>query len=63
MHIWQLKNKAAKVYKVPQQTFRDRVTGKVDIDTISSGRDPILSLSEEEQLVSHLQFMAKYGYG
>lgn len=55
--------KAAKVYKVPQQTLRDRVIGKVDIDTTSSGRNPVLSLSEEEKLVSHLEVMAKYGYG
>ena len=55
--------KAAKVYKISQLTFRDRVIGKVDIDTTSSGRNPVLSLSEEEKLVSHLRGMAKYGYG
>ena len=37
--------------------------GRINIDTVTTGRIPVLSLSEEEKLVSHLQAMAKYGYG
>ena len=37
--------------------------GRIDIDTVTTGGIPVLSLSEEEKLVSHLQAMAKYGYG
>ena len=55
--------KASKVYRVPEQTLRDRVIGRIDIDTVTTGRNPVLSRSEEEKLVSHLQVMAKYGYG
>ena len=37
--------------------------GRININTVTTGRIPVLSLSEEEKLVSHLQAMAKYGYG
>ena len=55
--------KASKVYRVPEQTLRDRVIGRINIATVTTGRIPVLSLSEEEKLASHLQVMAKYGYG
>ncbi|KAH3801169.1 hypothetical protein DPMN_154816 [Dreissena polymorpha] len=57
--------KASKVFKIPEQTLRDRVIGRIsiDIDTTTTGRFPVLSLDEEEKLASHLQVMAKYGYG
>ena len=55
--------KASKVYRVPEQTLRDRVIGRINIDTVTTGRIPVLSLPEEEKLASHLQVMAKYGYG
>ena len=56
-------SKAAKLYGVPDQTLRDRVTGHISIDTLKSGRSPIFSLDEEVKLVGHLQAVAKYGYG
>ena len=55
--------KASKVFKIPEQTLRDRVIGRISIDTTTTGRFPVLSLDEEEKLASHLQVMAKYGYG
>ena len=55
--------KASKVYRVLEQTLRDHVIGRIDIDTVTTGRISVLSLSEEEKLVAHLQVMAKYGYG
>lgn len=45
------------------QTLRDRVLGKIDIDSSTSGRAPVLSLEEEAKLVNHLQEVAKLGYG
>ena len=55
--------KASEIYRVPEQTLCDCVIGRIDIDTVTTGRIPVLSLSEEWKLVSHLQVMAKYGYG
>lgn len=45
------------------QTLRDRVLGKIDIDSSTSGRAPVLSLEEEAKLVNHLQEVAKLRYG
>ena len=50
-------------YRVLEQTLLDRVIGRIDIDTVTTGCISVLSLSGEEKLVPHLQVMAKYGYG
>ena len=50
-------------FSVPMQTLRDRVLGKVQPDTVTTGRAPVLSMDEEARIVEHLQTVAKYGYG
>ena len=54
-------SEASVLYKVPMQTLRDRVLGKISIDTVTSGRAPVLSPEEEAKFVSHLQEVAKNG--
>ena len=54
---------AAKQYGVPEITLRDHVSGKVHIDVLSAGREPLFSLDEEILIVEHLKTMAAYGYG
>ena len=34
-------------FSVPMQTLRDRVLGKVQPDTVTTGRAPVLSMDEE----------------
>ena len=55
--------KAAIQYRVPEQTLRDRVLGKVNLDCVSSGTSPVLTIDEEAKIVHHLRNMASYGYG
>ena len=50
-------------FSLPMQTLRDRVLGKVQPDTVTTGRAPVLSMEEEARIVDHLQTVAKYGYG
>ena len=50
--------RAAKSYGVPFQTLRDRVSGEVDPECCSMGKQPLLSLEEEAKLVNHLKEMA-----
>ncbi|XP_059165358.1 uncharacterized protein LOC131947959 [Physella acuta] len=55
-------NAAAKQYGVPLTTLRDRVDGRISIDTTRPG-PPLLLTQEEESEISHfLHTMAKYGY-
>ena len=56
-------SRASKLYQVPIQTLRDRVLGKIDINTVTTGRALVLSLEEEAKLMSHLKEVAKLGYG
>ena len=51
------------MYGVPTQTLRDRVKGKIKIETVKSGPEPMLAYEEEERLVSHVEMMGKIGYG
>ena len=44
------------------QSLRDRVLGKVQPDTVTTARDPMLSMDEEAIIVEHLQTVA-FGYG
>ena len=55
--------KAARQFAIPRQTLRDRTTGKIDADCVTTGRVPVLSMEEEAKLVDHLKIMASYGYG
>ncbi|KAJ8297689.1 hypothetical protein KUTeg_024220, partial [Tegillarca granosa] len=54
---------ASRRFGIPEQTLRDRVKGFIDVDSVNSGRSPVLSLDEEAKLVNHLVEMAKLGYG
>ena len=54
---------AARQFGVPTQTLRDRVKGTIDIDTVKSGKSPVLSAEEEALIVRHLKEMASLGYG
>ncbi|CAC5377712.1 unnamed protein product [Mytilus coruscus] len=56
-------HKAFVVYSVPLTTLRDRVDGRIHIDTVKSGPAPLFSQEEEAKLVDHVKMMAAYGYG
>ncbi|KAK3085026.1 hypothetical protein FSP39_023051, partial [Pinctada imbricata] len=53
---------AARQFGVPVQTLRDRVKGHIDIDTVKSGKSPVLSEVEEALIVDFLKQMASLGY-
>lgn len=55
--------RAAVSFGVPQTTLRQRVLGRVDPETTSSGPSPELSQEEEAIFVEHLKSMAVLGYG
>ena len=54
--------RAARQYGVPAQTLRDRILGKVHIDSYW-GKTLLFSHDEEESLVDHLEELARIGYG
>ena len=54
--------RAARQYGVPAQTLRDRILGKVHIDSYW-GKTSLFSHDEEESLVDHLEELARIGYG
>lgn len=49
-------------FKVPRQTLRDRLSGRIDIDTSQTTPPPIFSDEEEQDLVNHMTSVAKSGY-
>ncbi|KAH3805711.1 hypothetical protein DPMN_134018 [Dreissena polymorpha] len=51
------------MFAVPITTSKDRVKGRVDIDTLRSGPHTLFTLDQEAFLASHLQTMAEVGYG
>lgn len=55
--------KASRIYKVPENTIRDRVLGKIDPDNVVMGKVPLFEQFEESKLVDHFKTMANYGYG
>ena len=54
--------RAARLYNVPVETLRRRVTGNVDIDC-RPGPTTVLTKEEEETIVRYLIQMADMGYG
>ena len=48
---------------IPRQTLRDRLTGKVDPECVTTGRAPTFSLEEKEKIVQHVKTMALYDTG
>ncbi|KAK3787621.1 hypothetical protein RRG08_034323 [Elysia crispata] len=55
-------NAAAKQYGVPLTTLRDRVDGRISIDTTRPGPPLLLAKDEEAEIVQFLHTMARYGY-
>lgn len=55
-------NAAAKQYGVPLTTLRDRVDGRISIDTTRPGPPLLLAKDEEAEIVQFLHAMARYGY-
>ena len=55
--------RAANLYGVPITTLKDRVSGRVPISMHGAGAAPLLSPTQEKQLVDHLKSQAAVGYG
>lgn len=55
--------RVAKKFAIPINTLKDRVRGKIDVDTVKSGPSPLFSLEQEAYLSQHLITMAEIGYG
>lgn len=55
--------RAAVQFNIPRQTLRDRLTGKIDPECVTTGRTPTFSLEEESRIVEHVKSMASFGYG
>ena len=56
-------NRAAISYGVPVTTLKDRISGRISLSTTSGGQYPLLSKSEEKDIVDHVHYMASVGYG
>jgi len=55
--------RVAKTFSIPITTLKDRVHGRVNIDTVKSGPSPLFSAKQEANLSQHLITMAEIGYG
>lgn len=55
--------KACRVFQIPKTTLLDRVSGRVDPETVKSGPDPVLSIEQEAMLSGHIKKLALYGHG
>ena len=55
--------RAAKRFGVPITTLKDRVKGRISIDTVRSGPSTAFSLEDEDVLHRHLKVMAEVGFG
>ncbi|KAK3594889.1 hypothetical protein CHS0354_020549 [Potamilus streckersoni] len=53
--------RAALKFKVPETTLRQRVSGEVSVETVSSGPPPLLSREEEAIFVEHMKLILKAG--
>ncbi|XP_052279003.1 uncharacterized protein LOC127877322 [Dreissena polymorpha] len=53
---------AARMFGVPHQTLRDRVSGHVNHDSAEVGGTPVLSVDEEKVLVDYMINMMQLGY-
>lgn len=54
---------AAKRYDVPITTLKDRVRGRVDVETVKSGTPPLFTQEQESTLATYLRTMGEIGYG
>ena len=55
--------RASKMFRVPENTLRDRVLGKVDPETVTMGKLPLFDQFQEAKIVEHFKTMADLGYG
>ncbi|XP_060566679.1 uncharacterized protein LOC132725560 [Ruditapes philippinarum] len=55
--------RVAKRYNIPITTLKDRVKGRVHIDTLRSGPQTMFTQEQEAFLCNHLITMAEIGYG
>jgi len=53
---------AAKQYGVPLTTLRDRIDGRIGLDSNRPGPSILMDKDEEKEIVHFLHTMAKYGY-
>lgn len=63
MQIGVLIERVAKTFAVPISTLKDRVKGRIHVDIVKSGPQPLFSLDQERLLADHLSTMAEVGYG
>ena len=54
--------KAAKRCNIPDQTLRDRVSGRISSDTVKSGARPMFTMAQEDAFAEHIKFMSDVGY-
>ena len=54
---------AAYKFGLPEATLRNRVSGKIGVEVIKSGKEPLINLEEENCLVQNIKVMASCGYG
>ena len=52
---------AARRYAVPETTLRDRVAGRIRIDTTTTGNPLLFDQEEEALIVDHIKSMAEIG--
>ena len=55
--------RASKMFRVPENTLRDRVLGKVDPETATMGKLPLFDQFQLAKIVEHFKTMADMGYG
>ena len=55
--------KASKITGVPQTTLKDRKSGRIDLNCISTGHPAVFSDQEELKIKNHVIEMASMGYG
>ncbi|KAH3771768.1 hypothetical protein DPMN_173095 [Dreissena polymorpha] len=55
--------KSALYFNVPKTTLIDRLHGRISIDTVKPGPDPLFTLDQESLLASHIQTMGEVGFG
>jgi len=55
--------RVAKKFGIPINTLKDRVRGKINIDTLKSGPSPSFDINQETLLCEHIKTMAEIGMG
>ncbi|KAH3710386.1 hypothetical protein DPMN_069864 [Dreissena polymorpha] len=55
--------RVAKKFGIPINTLKDRVRGKIDIDTVKSDPSPSFDIMQETLLCEHIKTMAEIGMG